>query len=160
MYVIKALEVSSYKNNQTLEGQMTPYVKHFIPDKEVEIFESIRHAVLRMPDIDLGKDEEDKLIILSCHMLARAVARVFSLTCVDGYFYPIHNHSWIVTPQRNIIDVYPIATLGGPTMMDGNNGIIARALYLPKSTREISSGRFSRKSFRSAVHKICAALQH
>src|SRR3989344_9680872 len=139
---------------------MTPYVKQFIPDKEIVIFENIRCSVLRMPDIDLGKDEEDKLIILSCHMLARAVARVFSLQCVDGYFYPRYDHSWLITLQKNIIDVYPVAMVGGPTMMDGNNGKIARALYLPQSTREISRGRFGRKSFRRAVNKICTALQH
>ncbi len=137
---------------------MTPYIRQFIPDEEIAIFEKVRRAVVNMPDIDLGNDEKDKPIILSCHILARAVAKIFSLRCVDGYFYPCHDHSWLITPKNNIIDIYPVAILGGPIMMDGNNGIIARHLYQPQGTQKISRGRFGKKSFRKAVSRICAAL--
>ena len=149
----------SWNSNLKLEEPMTPHVRKFIPDEEIMIFERIRNAVAVMPDIEFGNDEENQPIVLSCHMLARAVGAVFSLQYIDGYFYPRHDHSWLITPRRNIIDVYPVATLGGPTMIDGNNGIMARQLYYPGGTQGISRGRFERPSFKVAVLKICGVLR-
>lgn len=77
---------------------MRPYVSKFIPQENLELFEKIKMAVTAMPDIDLGKDEEGEEIILSCHILARAIAKLFSLKFVDGYFHPNYNHSWLLTP--------------------------------------------------------------
>ena len=138
---------------------MTPYVRKFITDEEMALFEKVRLAVASMPDVDLGIDEKGEPVILSCHVLARAVAKVFSLQYVDGYFYRRYDHSWIETPSGNIIDIYPVAIIGGPIMMDGNNGMIAQQLYSPDSTRKISRGKFGRNSFRRAVRKTISALQ-
>lgn len=61
-----------------------------------------------MKDPDLGHDEDGMPITLSCHMLARAVASVFDLRVCDGYFGPeSYDHSWVLTPQGQIIDTYP-----------------------------------------------------
>jgi hypothetical protein len=58
---------------------------------------------------------------ISCHTLARAVVQcVPSLTLVDGHVRAggyRFNHSWTITGGGNIIDVYPIAAIGGPFLM-------------------------------------------
>ncbi len=138
---------------------MTPYVVRLIPQSDITLFENIRDAVHRLPDIDLGTDEAGKKVELSCHMLARAVGKVFPVSCIDGYFYPHYQHSWIRTVNWNIIDVYPVGILGGPILVDGN--IIyapGKFLYLRKNTTQISQGRFSKASFRRAVREIMRIL--
>jgi len=134
---------------------MRSYVLKYISKEEVELFEKIRKAVTVMPDIDLGKDEEGEEIILSCHILARAVARVFLLRFVDGYFYPNYNHTWLVTAAENIIDVYPVAIFGGPILISGAFSSLARWLYKKDN---ISNGLFSKPSFRRSVKAVIKVL--
>lgn len=135
---------------------MRPYVSKFIPQENLELFEKIKMAVTAMPDIDLGKDEEGEEIILSCHILARAIAKLFSLKFVDGYFHPNYNHSWLLTPTGNLIDVYPIAVLGGPILISGAFSSPARWLYKKEN---ISDGLFNKPSFRRSVGASIKALQ-
>jgi len=138
---------------------MTPHAKLYIHESDLTLFDKIRAIITTMPDIDLGEDEEGETIILSCHMLVRAVAKVFSLKYEDGYFCESHDHSWIVTPHNNIVDVYPIAQIGGPTMIDGNNGLIAQLLYEQSSAKKLSRGKFGKQSFVRSVRRIGAALR-
>jgi hypothetical protein len=70
-------------------------------------------------------------------MLARAVADVFDLECVDGSFLVGFDHSWIKTRQGNILDVYPVAILGGPLLVDGQPGSPARQLYFRFDGKEL-----------------------
>ena len=137
---------------------MTPYVQRYIPENEVILFEEISRRIHALPDLDLGKDEDGRLVILSCHMLARAVARVFRLNYCDGYFYQTYRHSWVQTPTGHIIDVYPVAMLGGPVLYDGLSGSPARALYTNTSAMAISNGKFNTKSFRRSIERIRRAL--
>ena len=57
---------------------------------------------------------------LSCHILAHAVGEIFSLPVEDGYWKLGYNHSWLRTERGNIIDVYPVATVGGPILIAGS----------------------------------------
>ena len=44
---------------------------------------------------------------------------------------PNFEHSWLVTPNKNIIDVYPIGILGRPILVDK---IVTHYLYLPDNS--------------------------
>lgn len=138
---------------------MTPYVQQYVSSEEQAIFSQIRQVIALLPDIDLGVDEEGEDICLSCHMLARAVAKVFHLKVADGYFGRFYNHSWLVTPQGHVIDVYPVGILGGPILVDGS-GVLSpgRHLYKKANPRKFAKGQFSKNSFRRSVRRITKAL--
>lgn len=96
-------------------------------------------------------------MVLSCHILVRAAAKVYNLKYQDGFFPAIgFEHSWLLTPTGNVIDVYPVGIVGGPIMIDPTVGHL---IYLPKSIRSISCGRFSQPWFRKAVTKVTAMLR-
>src|ERR1035437_2343419 len=110
---------------------MTPYARQFVSNEELELFLKIRELVTKLPDLDLGLDDFRNEIDLSCHMLARAVADIFSLKFVDGYFTIGFQHSWVLTPKEgHVIDVYPVAMLGGPILMEASGFSPARTCYL------------------------------
>lgn len=51
---------------------------------------------------------------IRCHELARAVGKLLRLRVVDGYVvetFGIGDHSWLLTPAGNILDVYSIAQI-------------------------------------------------
>lgn len=125
----------------------------------MELFHRIAKAVRNLPDdIDDGMlDLPNQRVILSCHILVRAVAKVYNLRYQDG-FSPTtgFEHSWLLTLTENIIDVYPVGVMGGPIMIDSRVG---RLTYLPKSTVSISCGRFSQYWFRRAVKKVVVFLR-
>lgn len=73
-----------------------------------------------MSDPELGLDENGREILLSCHILARAVGKVFPVTVRDGHFAGSFQHSWLETEHGNVVDVYPVAMIGGPIMYDGD----------------------------------------
>jgi hypothetical protein len=145
---------------------MTPYVCELLPQSDIDLFKQIRQVVQSLPDIDLGKDDVSEQVLLSCHILGRATAKVFGLKYIDGYFYPNYQHTWLLTSSQNIIDVYPVAMFGGPVLFNGRldkDGHCSysptRWLYLPKSTRSISQRRFSKPWFRKSVEKIRKELE-
>jgi hypothetical protein len=138
---------------------MTPYCRRFITDEEIAIFHEIKDAVETLPDINLGKNENGKAIILSCHILARAVSKVFAVPYNDGYFHPNFEHSWIVIPGGHIVDLYPVSIYGGPILMTGGKYSIAANYYVKRSSKWIGQGRFSKSSFRRSVRLITKALQ-
>jgi len=143
---------------------MTPCAMKYIPEEDIIVFEKIKNVISKLPDIDLGINEEGEKIVLSCHILARAVAKVFSLRCVDGYFLPNFCHSWVLSPNGHLIDIYPVGVIGGPIMMvKGDNPLLinspARWHYKKVSTREISNGLFSKLSFRRSVRMVESCLR-
>jgi hypothetical protein len=139
---------------------MTPYALKYVSEEDISVFEEIRKAILGLPDIDLGVDEKGEKVILSCHILARAIAKVFSLKYVDGYFIPNFSHSWVLSPNGHLIDIYPVAVLGGPILMveDGGASPI-RWHYKKASAKKVSRGLFSKPSFRRSVRKIESCLR-
>jgi len=79
---------------------MRPYAMKYIAREELELFEQIKKAVNNLPDkIDLDVDDEDKEVILSCHILTRAVAKIFCLKYQDGYLYANIEPGW---PNRKV----------------------------------------------------------
>lgn len=138
---------------------MTPWVvkEGYISKEELELFQEIRQAVERLPDIRLNS-------VLSCHVLARSVKIVFgeSLEVVDGHLYPTYAHSWLKLPSGNVIDVYPVGIIGGPLLVEGRNwkspGV---RLYLPEENpgrRERVQKEFTEQKFLDDVNQIALAL--
>ena len=129
---------------------MTPYALQFVRAEELAIFNKVRDVVTRLPDVDLGIDIVDKKpIILSCHILARAIAKNFPLKVNSGYFARSYEHSWLTTASGHIIDVYPVATLGGPILIDGSRRSPARLLYTPDN--RFLRGIVTSTSFKQSV---------
>ena len=119
---------------------MITFASTQVAKEDMAVFERIRHCVNRLPDhLDLGKDEKEDSIELSCFMLARAVGTVFLLEYVDGSFLNIFEHSWIQTRNGNIIDVYPVGIIGGPILVDGGAMGPARHLYRSLSKTDLKS---------------------
>ncbi len=127
---------------------MTPYAVRYISEKDRVLFEKIKDAVEKMEDPELGIDENGDEILLSCHILARAVAEIFPIRFKDGYFADCFQHSWVETDEGHLIDLYPVACLGGPIMIEGKTGCSPkRRIYKEKDLLErdlISSGSFNR----------------
>lgn len=144
---------------------MRPYALKNIPHEEVELFWKVWSSVQTLGDLDLGVDDEEKTIELSCHILARAVVNVFpGLRCADGTFLVGYHHSWTVTEAGHIIDPYPVGVIGGtfPMMGDGNWPSPAIHLYRElsgKDLRRIYGDRFKKRWFRKAVGITTKALR-
>lgn len=143
---------------------MTPYVTKYVSPSDQELFKKICNAVHALPDLEFGTDESGRPRILSCHILARAVARVFKLRVVDGLFYPNYQHSWVITngeddKRPHVIDVYPIAALGGPNLIDGTMLMSpAHSLYV-RVGRNFYSGKFVTKEFKASVTVVVREMR-
>ena len=139
---------------------MIPFAARFISRGDLDLFAKIERAVKHMADPDLGINESGEPIIVSCHIMARAVVRVFpSLRVKDGRYVQSYEHSWIETPDGNLIDVYPVAVVGGPIMLVGGEDSPQSRLYTTLSAREVSGGRFGKNSFRRSVLRVARALR-
>ena len=101
---------------------MTPFIAQYLPDEDIAIFEKVKRTVNSLPNnVTLGEYEPGKPMKLTCHILAEAVALAFKLERVSGYFEPCTEHSWALTGNGNIIDVYPAAIYGGPILVVGQS---------------------------------------
>ncbi len=138
---------------------MIPYVTRYVSKDELALFVQIKKAVEKMHDPQLGTDEEGKPIILSCHMLARAAEKIFPVSLRDGYFAGIYEHSWVETFGGHLIDLYPIAVIGGPIMYEGSTLSPQKRIYRRASTKKLSRGRFGKNSFRRSVRRVAKALR-
>ena len=125
---------------------MKPYMRLSVDPGELLLFYSIKRVVQKMPDIELEEDERTKGKIISCHMLARALACFFPLKCKDGYFgtKPSREHSWFLTSSGLILDVYPIGLIGGPVLLDTRHMTLWESLYREKRIPEIFTPSFER----------------
>jgi hypothetical protein len=131
---------------------MVPYVMSRISARTVAEFDQIHATIQALPEEDLGVMENDEKVELSCHILARAVAQAlpwFRLKCIDGQFLQGFNHSWLVTEDAHIIDVYPVGILRGPILIDGQARLLSSQMYKPVVPRS-SRARYYKTMFDSA----------
>jgi hypothetical protein len=142
---------------------MTPYATQFFPQETLDLFASIKEGVEKLPDVDLGTHpRRGDPILLSCHMIVRAVRRVFrrGLKVADGHFHPAPDHSWLITPCGNIIDVYPVGIIGGPILVESKQVPWSPGNVLYKKDRSVI--RRVRKDqaefFDRCVDQVTAAL--
>lgn len=96
---------------------METYADRNIEPEDIKVFHQIKKVVENLVVPNLGYDEGGRKIELSCHMLAEVISEFFGLKCLNGYYMRGWNHSWLVTRNRNIIDVYPIGVVGGPILV-------------------------------------------
>lgn len=109
---------------------MDPFVMRDVPRDAHDLFKRIRRTVRRMPDIDLGRNDRGERVLVSCHMVCRALAGNFGIECRDGYFGDgAWTHSWLLTDAGLIIDPYPWAMVGGPVMVHLGGCSPWRSLY-------------------------------
>ena len=133
---------------------MTPLgmgdVKDLIPEEDLKLFGKIKDVVRQISNISfenfgLGDDT------ISCHVLVRSLEPFFEVKIVDGFFLNYYNHSWLVTPSGNVIDVYPVGILEGPILVEGIYNL-APALKMYKKVRDnYYKERFSKPEFKGAV---------
>lgn len=135
---------------------MIPQAAMRISQADQDIFASIRRAVIQLPD-DL-QDEDGQVINLTCHNLAMAVGYAFRLRWQHGYYAsPAYPHSWVIL-NKHVVDVYPVAMLGGPVLLDGESFIVQH-LYMPQPTIAVSQKHFHNPVFRRHVATIHHSLK-
>lgn len=128
-----------------------------VPPEDLALLKKIRYGFDALPDLDLGLGQDGTPRLVSCHMLARAVARVFSLPFQDGLFLGRVNHSWVLTPKSgNIIDVYPVAIVGGPILVVAPQ--ILKGMYLEQPLSRLNGTGIGTSRFRKAVNRLTAEL--
>lgn len=109
---------------------MKPYVLTDVPKEDRRLFRRVRQVVRKLPDVDLGRDRRGEPVLVSCHMVARALAANFPVACKDGYFGEgCATHSWLLTENDLVIDPYPWAMLGGPVLVHTGGMSPWRPLY-------------------------------
>lgn len=136
------------------------FVEKYIPPEEIELFNEIRAVLEKMEEPNLGFDEEGREILPSCHMLVRAMAKVFPQVKVqDGYYSRRFSHSWLKTKSGHLIDLYPVAMVGGPLMMDGGEESPSNDVYIPFRAVEVGFGKFSKTSFRRSIRRLVKAIE-
>ncbi len=111
---------------------------------EKDLLVRIRGLMDHFPE-GLGYDMGDKgrFVSLSCHMVVRAMARVIGreVKVIDGYFFPVYQHSWLRTKQGNVIDVFPVGIVGGPIFVskivaDRKCKIVFKDLFTEREKRQ------------------------
>jgi hypothetical protein len=132
---------------------MKPFVFSQLLADDVGLWEKICVAVKCFPDdISLGKYDSGKPAVLSCHILARALSKVFGVDCVDGYFHPFYEHSWLVTRHGNVIDVYPVGILGGPLLVHDTKGFTSPVRHLYEQKPCLLDERMEMPAWRSSFN--------
>jgi hypothetical protein len=136
---------------------MKPYAAHLAPAEDLAALAHIRDLVEKLPEWGIPQDDDsDSHALVSCHTLARAFASVMKgLIVVDGHVLG-HEHSWLVTRSRNIIDVYPVATVSGPLLI--MNSLYARTLYKPSRGMKVRQ-HMTPTHYRSHVRGIARAVR-
>lgn len=120
---------------------MKPYAHDRFTEEELFAWHYVRELISRVPDeIDLGSKPNGDKVIISCHMLCHALHVIVpTLRVEDGYYCKGYEHSWLLTSRGNIIDAYPIATLGGPLLLDATSCPFPPAEELYQRDNQISA---------------------
>lgn len=145
---------------------MRPHAYYQIDQDDLILFDQIRRAIEAMKDLEPGAETDTPL--LSCHILAMAVAQVFGgLTVIHGRYLGFQkgltffDHTWLSTLHRNIIDVYPIGHASGPILIDGSMTMINSRIYVAFDEREgerLYSSLIDTPHFRVALTETVAHL--
>jgi hypothetical protein len=140
---------------------MTPYAQTKLSQENHQIFRKVEAVVHNLPDIDLGTfGEKKKPVLMSCHILARAVGGCFGLKVVDGEYIVGFSHSWLLTPDgRWVIDVYPCATVGGPIIVDASAAFLPGKILYKEGKVKAKLLPFTSPEFKNAVRLTRHALK-
>lgn len=115
---------------------MRSWAEKNMSEEEIKILQEISLVYKKLPDEDLGNDKNgEKIPLAQCHILARAFSDAFSLKYEDGFFFPNFEHSWLISPNGNVIDVYPVGVFSGPILVFKKFSGPAQKLYIPSDER-------------------------
>lgn len=102
---------------------MKLYIEGRVPPDVLALAARLGAIIKELPEFDLGMDARCEPVLVSCHMLTRAFAKLFpGLHVIDGSFGAV-DHSWLFLRasdrSRWIIDVYPVGIVAsGPLIVD------------------------------------------
>lgn len=137
---------------------MKSWAEKNMSEKEINILQNISLVYKKLPDEDLGNDKNgEKIPLAQCHILARAFSDVFSLKYEDGFFFPNFEHSWLISPEGNVIDVYPVGIFSGPIIVFNKFKGPAQKLYIPSDERYFIE-RTGKSEFDEAVRKAITII--
>jgi len=144
----------------------TPHVKTKAPPRVLLTYYLVKNILDRLPEVDLGVGKDGKKIILSCHMLCRALADVVKgVTVADGQFAGPFCHSWLVARGRGrsdrwIIDAYPAGIMAGPLLVDAGVGHLSpgHLLYREGDVEAVLLD-FSSRLFVRSVARVIKAIR-
>lgn len=90
---------------------MKTFAHKYLSGEEFSLFLEMRNIFESLPDFSFEQP-------ISCHVICRAFAENYPVTCVDGYFGTSCQHSWLIFKQCNvqehdcedliIADMYPV----------------------------------------------------
>lgn len=135
---------------------MTPWAQRHISSEDQVLYARIVRLVQNLPDLDLGRDEDERPIQLSCHILCRAFARAIPcLRYVDGYFRPLVSHTWLITRNGTLIDPYVPGALG-VIMIPSVRGELSLwySMYQPHGLLAEDRDQFLSRSFAEATDRV------
>ncbi len=140
---------------------MKPHAFSEPSDKTLVLFNKIKKVFENLPEVDLGKDNKGEKILVSCHMIVRALAEIFSIKYKDGYFGSGCEHSWLIPEPGVIIDPYPVATVGGSILVITKYMTPWHYLYKETPLKELNDPRFleNTQKIMEVVHKIITKLK-
>jgi hypothetical protein len=133
-----------------------------IDEKDQRLFRDIERMMNYFPkNDDYGVNHRGEKVVLSCHIVARAVGEICGnlVEVTDGLYYPNFNHSWLMTGAGNVIDVYPVGMIGGPILID--RWVAGRRSKKPiYQYREISATEdFIQDWFLKAVRRVARSFR-
>lgn len=124
---------------------MKPYASKFVVFSDWVTYLAVCKMMERIPkSISFQTKGKKKRIVVTCHLLVRALAQILEIDFKDGLFAEGYQHSWLVLPSRWIIDAWPVGIMSasGPLLVDASPDRITapgRALYKAQRIKGLSS---------------------
>ncbi len=141
---------------------MKTRTEYIVKQQELDIFKSIKRVLDSVDKFNLPEDH-----LISCHEICHAVAKIYNLRVETGYYMPGFEHSWLMTtsfgeqsPFDNIIEVYPVGTIGGPIFIENNLALFMKksGMYKPANLPNVNIESKDFKSIVAIIEKtLCRA---
>jgi len=140
---------------------MMPWCERIIEQEDRKLFKKIKKLINRLPDMTFRFDQSGSEIIISCHLLARAVYAVWPEEFIGvrtGYFMDYFDHSWLITARGNVLDIYPVGCLGGPLLYSGLESSPVFLMYRENGGVKITNG-ISEEKFNSCLKTLVQKIK-
>jgi len=139
---------------------METYAESKIPKEDIVLFHKIKEVIdaFELPKLENNSQGEE--IFFSCHMLAAAIGEVFVLKVQSGHYASFYEHSWVETKHGNCVDVYPVATVGGPVLVDKEFAYSPLSgLYKEEDISDNIQGSLKRLDYKRIVNETASSLR-
>ena len=121
--------------------------EHSMDPEDLKLFKAVICTVA--PALEYLKGSDHGIKELTHHVVTDALALVHTPNAkvCRGLWMGAYQHSWLMTKRGNIIDIAPVATVGGPVLVSGDLPLN------PYTERKINVGSASR-DYQSSVHSL------